>query len=133
MKTLVLLLLPILSFAQQPSIDSLTSRINAIELHYKAIADSQETQFKSIRRNLVFSQNQYRTGTWIIVAGVAVSTFGGILASTRTKPDLIVPMGGAVVSFIGWIVQVDAHKYIRRAGTKPTPENNWGRPPYKAR
>jgi hypothetical protein len=84
-----------------------------------------ESNIAIIQNNLSKCYDQYRIGTGLIICGTAVTITGSLIKPSATKDATgetydytlknAVMIGGGVIAFIGWIIQVDSHKYIGRA------------------
>ena len=72
-----------------------------------------------IKLNLRKCHNEFKTGTSLVVGGVLISTcmYAGIsnnLFSTPLKKGLFFASVG--MAMIGYIIQIDSHKFIYKAG-----------------
>lgn len=88
-----------------------------------------QSDLNHIKLNLEQHHKQYKTGSGLIITGLIASSTGIVLNAIANKPEnqsnessntdqaisngLIIVGGGLALA--GWIVQIDSHKYFKRA------------------
>jgi hypothetical protein len=102
MKTLLLLIL--LAIASGSSAQS------------PILSDTAVTNFViDVKKNLRLSHSQYSTGTTFVVIGSITTISSSILVKNDKARNALI-IGGGVLTIIGAIIQIDAHKYFGRLG-----------------
>ena len=103
-------------------------------LSAQSVADLQ-ADLNNVKTNLELHHKQFKTGTNLIVAGIISASVGSLLATidatnedknkasktVRTLSTTVVIVGSGL-SLAGWIVQLDSHKYFKRAAMGFTPD-----------
>jgi len=109
-KYLFILLMALSTTAYSQNYDSLRQVIHEISVEQNRI-----------KLNLQLSHEQYSTGTLFIGMGLGLSAIGTILKLNTNDPGPMAPamiVAGGVSTMIGCIIQIDSHKWIRRAGKR---------------
>ena len=110
---LILLLFPTLTFSQQ-------SDSSLIKNHESEIAQIKMSQ-EFMRDNLLKAHNEYNTGTALIGTGIGMSFVGLCVVQfvdVKGADDYsnYLFTTGSLLGLIGWIIQIDSHKHIGKAG-----------------
>ena len=105
-----------------------TCVLSQVDMKNSELMDSLETELVKTQNELLYVQanlkrfqKQYRTGTIITFVGAAV-TIGGLITTLNTGTtdyQYLMVIGGAVGT-IGYIMQIDSHKWIGKAGIGTT-------------
>lgn len=101
-----------------------TTLFGQVERNNDVFIDSLKTEITKTQNELIYVQanlskfqKQYRTGTIITFVGGAVAT-GGLITTINTETtnyQYLLVIGG-IISTIGFIMQIDSHKWIGKAG-----------------
>jgi hypothetical protein len=78
-----------------------------------------DAAINTIHFNMVKSQSEFRTGTFLLVAGTALSIAGALIKTDKDSYGVTKNNGafffiGTGIATIGTIVQIDSHKWIGR-------------------
>jgi nucleoside recognition membrane protein YjiH len=115
MKNILVILITLAAFNLTSQVDStVNKRIMGLETQILQMKNNTE----AIQMNLEKCHKLWSTGLIMNFAGIAISAGG--LASINTSniqsSDFGLPIAGGVMSLIGTIVMINAHKYIGKAG-----------------
>ena len=83
-----------------------------------------EKELQEIRLNLYKAHKQFKPGTALNLMGFPLMIAGFAIEDRRQNEGKKIALlaGGAVLSFVGSLIQMDSHKYIGRAGSPPPPK-----------
>lgn len=101
-----------------------------LSLHFSAQSITElQSDLNHIKLNLEQHHKQYKTGSGLIITGLIASSSDMVLNAIANKPEnqsnessntdkaisngLLIVGGGLALA--GWIVQIDFHKYFKRA------------------
>jgi hypothetical protein len=98
------------------SIDSIIYSDSKIYYSPSVFTDARDLEVYNIRYNLNKMYKQYNTGTTCIISGTLITTMG-ILFTTNNNSKFGLPLSicGGILSLTGYIIQIDSHKYLKRA------------------
>lgn len=123
--TLLLLTISISAIAQRTepeiNIDSAIARRNR-DAHLAMSPNanlSDSARLNMIQLNLYRFSRTYSNGTSLVALGIGFEGIGIATSLNGNNDDPVVPtatiIGGAVLITVGWIIQVTAHHFIRKA------------------
>lgn len=100
--------------------------ILVISASFSCFSQTADAKIDSMKVNFTNFHEQYMSGVTLTVVGSAVAGIGvfvgarnynSIRANEQSKIDAIALMSiGSGIAIIGYIIQVDSHKFIARAG-----------------
>ena len=93
---------------------------------FNCFSQTAEAKIDSMKVNFTHFHEQYMSGVTVTVAGAAITGLGLFVAARnfnsekaaqQNKIDAIALLSiGSGIAIIGYIIQVDSHKFIARAG-----------------
>lgn len=78
------------------------------------------TEINTAGFNLIKAHNQYKSGTFFIIAGIGATALSIPLYAKDYQTATILSVSGAIFSIVGYVIQIDSHKYIKKAGLSMT-------------
>jgi hypothetical protein len=97
-------------------IDSIIYKNQVNYYSKKCFSDMNDYELYNIRYNLNKMYREYSVGTSFIIAGVSTSLIGSVVMFTSfNQYSYIIMAVGGTSTLIGYIIQVDSHKYLKKA------------------